>query len=161
MRLLLLTNNLNTVNGITTFLYQQSKVLIQKYNYKIFITYTGGDCEDKFRNLGVILINKKFFSFERRNFINFFLSILFCFYILIKYRIEVVNPQIHYTAAFSFYPSIILRRAFIQTVHDIILNFNHLKLLYGTNFLTINRINAEHIKKLIKNSNVVINSLPL
>ena len=56
MRLLLLTNNLNSVNGITTFLYQQSKVLIQLNKYDIFIACSGGDAEEKFTNLGVTLI---------------------------------------------------------------------------------------------------------
>ncbi len=134
MRLLLLTNNLNSVNGITTFLYQQSKVLIQLNKYDIFIACSGGDAEEKFTNLGVTLINKPFFSFEKRNVKNFIKAVIYCLFIIIKYKIDVINPQIHYTAAFSFYANKILSKPFISTVHGVI-ETNYFKIALRSIFI--------------------------
>ena len=144
----------------TTFIYQQSKVLIEKYNYQIFIASIGGDDNERFERLGVKLINKRFFSFDKRSYFNFILSVLFCTYVIFKYRIDVINPQIHYAAAYSYFPSRISNRAFIQTVHSIFFNINRLKTFYGNDFLIINNIYKGFIKKNINNANITLVRCP-
>ena len=160
MRLLILTNNLDVVNGITTFIYQQSKILIQKYNYDIYIAYSEGDAYKKFEKLGVKLINKKFFCFEQRSPLNFTLSVLFCIYIILKYRIDVINPQIHYAAAYSFYSARIVNRAFIQTVHAILINPGRLKPIYGKNYFAINNSIVNYLVKTINNAKITLIRCP-
>ena len=160
MRLLLLTNNLDVVNGISTFIYQQSKVLIEKYNYEIFIATSGGDNCERFSKLGVKIIDKRFFSFDQRSYFNFILSLLFCSYVIFKYKIDVINPQIHYAAAYSYFPSRISRRPFIQTVHSIFFTANRLKPFYGNEFLLINSSFEGVIKKNINKANCTLVRCP-
>lgn len=160
MKILFLTNNLNRVNGITTFLYNVSKVLVEKYKYEIFIFYSGGKETRKFKELGVRLFDKNFLSFEKRSMLNFLKSLIFCFYFIIKHNIDIINPQIHYSAAYSFYPSIILRRAFIQTVHGITSKFSRLKPFYGKNFFAVSKSSKEYILHLITDAKVTLIRCP-
>lgn len=156
INLLILTDELNYTDGVTSHLYYLLTELSRGKEISIFLMCSGGDSVEKFENSGIKVFEDGNLSHKRRSIKNFSKIILK----LIKFsrvnKINIIHSHNHYAANIANCVSKFTNIKTVQTIHGLIAEGGMLKHFKADKYVAVSEPIVKHLlkNKLSKKENV-------
>ena len=151
MNILILTDDLLYVSGVSKHLYYLLKEFSKDENFNFFLVCPGGDFIDDFKKLRITVIVKSEISHNYRSYINIVRSIWFIYTLVIKKKITIIHSHTHYAANIAWWTSKLAKSIItIQTIHGIIPSGGRLPHFIADYFISVNKNTINYLVSLGK-----------
>lgn len=142
-----ITNELNTVDGVTNHIHILLKSLANSYNGKIFLLAGGGNNTGILEGTGVSVSVNPVINHKNRNIGNFLSAIKFVRKFVKENNIGLIHSHNHYAANIARYVSTFTRVVTVQTNHGLFPDTGRLKLFNADYHIALNNRVAAHMKE--------------
>ncbi|MEO8209590.1 MAG: glycosyltransferase family 4 protein [bacterium] len=169
LNLLILTDELNYSDGVTSHLFYLLTELKKTNKLAIFLMYSGGDSGKRFIDSGINVLENKFLSHQNRSIKNFTRIILNVFNFSKKNKINIIHSHNHYAANIGHRVSKLISVRTIQTIHGLIPEAGRLSHFNAGKFISVsepivgyilkNKISSKENVKLIRHGVPLIENL--
>ncbi|MDD5361703.1 MAG: glycosyltransferase family 4 protein [Ignavibacteria bacterium] len=137
--ILYITNELNSLDGVTNHLYFLVKELSGLYKGKIYVIAGGGNNLSLFDSVHCELIINPLFRHQDRNILNFTKAIKYVTGFAKRNNIGIIHSHNHYAANIAYYSSKFTGARTIQTNHGLFPSAGRLKHFKADHHIVLNR----------------------
>lgn len=147
INLLILTNEINYTDGVTSHLYYLLTELSKEKEVSIFLMCSGGDMVERFKNSGIKVFEDANLSHKQRSINNFTKIIIRLIKFCSVNKIDVVHSHNHYAANIANRVSGFSDIKTVQTIHGLIPEGGMLKHFKADKYVAVSEPIVKHLLK--------------